>query len=54
MCWLTEAQWHMYESVVKTIIDPVNGLRSVQIQVITWLNADLLLIGSLGINFREI
>ena len=50
---LTEAEWRKYVGKL-TIIGLDNGLSPGRHQAISWTNAGILLIGSLGTNFSEI
>ena len=51
---LIEAEWRTYASINLAIIGSDNGLSPDWCQAIIWTNARILLIGSLGTNFREI
>ena len=52
--WLISNLCHIYESVNWVSIDSGNGLTNVWPQITTWINADLLSIGTLRKNFNEI
>ena len=52
LCYLIEAQWHIYASL--NIIDSDNGLSPGRCQAIIWTNTGILLILPLGTTLSEI
>ena len=53
-CFVHLAECNIHASVAGIITGSDNGLAPIRHQAIIWNNAGLLLIGSLGTNFREI